>query len=357
MARKGTKKLTGITLATLPSYRGYIFVFFSEATLRLCAGSSLEDLKGQNVGDVVKKVNECIAEEIESIRGRGGDPCARTPLPLTGNDPKEKMNICYAHKVLTEVIGGSSPKTLTLPPALSLEFAEFVRSFMGPGKAKRYLFTVSEDVLALAVIGAHILQAYRGVNGEYGYVYIDVVPHEFVRVKARDVQRAVKRVTRVIAERGGSVASVLLGIAATASLILGDMAREIVKKDGHVIANYIRISRTGNKVMLKGFDSVDIIQLIKILRASGTSGATYVLLRSYPPEEFNNLRRFVEVLSQNLLKFQSFRKPIYIYEILRFLTSEELNREGLQYYRKKNEKSLGWSEIVTRLRGLARLVL
>ncbi len=356
MAGKGSKKSyvkAIVTLDNLSRYRGYIFTFFSEAALKLCARRGLEELNAQNMHQIIGEVNRCVSEEIEVIRSRNKDPCI-APLALTGNDPKDKLNLCYAHKVLTEFLTGYMHGGMVLPPALSLEFAEYVRSFMGPGKAKRDLFLVDEEVLALSVIGAYLLNAYA-IGGEYGYVYIDVAPFAPITQKVRKMERAAKSITKAIMARNGSIASVIVGIASVASLHLGKLSRDIAQKGGYVVANFIRISRTGNKVLLKGFDSVDIIQLIRILRASRTSKAVYTLLRNYPPEEFNNLRRFVEVLSQNLLKFQSFRKPIYIYEILRFLTSDELNKEGVQYY-VKSKKVPGWNEIVAELMNLHRLV-
>jgi len=353
-ARKAPVK-KAITLLDLPNYKGYTFTFFSEVAVKLCTGEELEKLNQQNLNNIVSAICNCISREIDELKKRNADPCSIAPIPLTGNDPKNKMNLCYAQRKLVDFSMGVKLESLVLPPALSLEFTEFTRGTMGTGRLKRELFIISEEVLALAIIGAHLAQAYATV-GEYGYLYIDIVPHIVVRERVKKVHSMAKSIVSNIQKNNGSLSVTLIGVATTIGLALGKLIWEIVKSDGHTIANYLRISRTGNKVMVKGFDSIDVIQLAKIVMRCGIAKAIYTMLNRYPQEGFSSLRRFTELTATNLIKYQSFRKPIYIYEILRYLTSDELNREGAQWYVKKSEKELGWSEIVEAFSRLSKLL-
>ncbi|MEM1722086.1 MAG: hypothetical protein QXX89_07850 [Ignisphaera sp.] len=344
-----------ITVLDLIKYRNYAFAWFSEIAIKLCTGRDLEELNQNNISSILSDVAKCSNDLINKMHKANKDPCTSSPIPLTGNDPKEKMNLCYANTVLNNLLSMSKIESLPLPPALSLEFAEFTRSFMGIGREKRNVFVIAEDVLALSIIGARLTQSYVA-NREYGYVYVEVVPYILSLDKLRDLNSLAKRITEKVQKNEGSINVVFIGIATAISIVAKEFLRDILKRDGHTIANYLRITRTGNKIMVKGFDSIDLVHLAKIVKAGGIAGALYSILNRYPSKEYNSLRRFIELVATNLIKYQSFRKPQYIYEILRYLTSPELNTEGVEWYTKKNTRGLDWSEIVERFTRLSRLI-
>lgn len=345
-----------ITLSNLVNYRSYVFTWFSEIAIKLCTGLSLEDLNPNNIDRALAEVGRCYNDLMAGIQKTGRDPCEVRPIPLTGNDPKDKMNLCYAGRVLNDLASGLKVESLPLPPALSLEFAEFTRSFMGAGSEKRKVFVVGEDVLALSIIGASLSHSYA-VNREYGYVYVEVAPYEIVlEVLRRKLNSAARRIVRVVHVNEGSINTALVGIATAISIATGRFMKDILSRKGHAVMNYLRIARTGNKVIVKGFDTMDLIHLAKIIRMGGISAALYSMLSRYPPKEYSSLRRFIEMVSVNLIKYQSFRKPVYIYEILRHLTSPELNSEGAEWYTKRSEEELGWTEISERFSRLGALV-
>lgn len=351
--RTGVRK--AISLLDIPLYRDYTFAFFSEAAIKLCTGKDLDELNQQTLNDIIVGVSNCIREEIEKLRTRNIDPCNTVPVPTTGNDPRDKMSLCHAYKTLTDFSMGVKHESFVLPSAFSLEFTEFTRSFMGSGKPKREIFIIDEEVLALAVLGSYLTHSYA-IGGEYGYIYIDVVPYILALERVRKMNSIARRLIYTIQKNEGSINTILLGIATAARLSIKEFIKDVARSDFHVIANFLRMSRTGTKVMVKGFDSIDVIQLVKIIGRGGIAGALYRMLARYPKTNFTSLRRFIEMVSINLIKFQSFRKPQYIYEILRYLTSDELNREGAQWYVKKNGEGLGWSDIVNRFSNLSRLV-
>ncbi|MEM4465691.1 MAG: hypothetical protein QXJ95_09075 [Ignisphaera sp.] len=344
-----------VTALNLINHRGYAFAWFSEIAVNLCTGRSLEELNQSNIQSVLSDVIKCSNDLIGRLRKTGRDPCEARAIPLTGNDPKEKMNLCYANKVLNNLLSLSRVESLPLPPALSLEFAEFTRSFMGAGSEKRKIFIVGEDVLALSIIGASLSQSYA-VNREYGYIYVEVVPYILSLENIRRLNSLAKRITRVVQVNEGSINAILIGIATSISIVTREVMRDILRQEGHTVVNYMRIARTGNKIMVKGFDSIDLIHLAKIIRVSGISGALYSMLNRYPSKDYSSLRRFIELVTTNLIKYQSFRKPQYIYEILRYLTSPELNNEGAAWYTRKGEKGLGWNEITERFTRLSTLI-
>lgn len=358
MGRGGTKKTQarkGISLLDLPMYRGYTFAWFSEIALKLCTGRDLGELSEQTLNNSIAQILSCVKDEIENLKKRDKDPCKVKIVPLTGNDPKDKMNLCYAYKILAEFSTGVKHGSLVLPSAYSLEFTEYTRAFMGSGKLKREIFKVDEEVLALALIGSYISKSYVA-GGEYGYIYIDVVPYKLALDRARKMNSIARRLVNTIQKNNGSINTVLTGVAAVSGLVMGKLIADIVKEGGSIVANYLRIGRTGNKIMVKGFDTVDIVELTKIIVRSGVAGALYAMLRKYPSEDYSALRRFIELTSANLIKFQSLRKPTYIYEILRYTTSDELNKEGAQWYSRKDVGVLGWSDILNRFSRLANLV-
>uniref|UniRef100_A0A7J3MXE0 Uncharacterized protein n=1 Tax=Ignisphaera aggregans TaxID=334771 RepID=A0A7J3MXE0_9CREN len=344
-----------IAVLDLIKYRNYAFAWFSEIAIKLCTGRNLEELNQNNISSILSDVAKCSNDLINKMHKTNKDPCTSSPIPLTGNDPKGKMNLCYANTVLNNLLSMSKIESLPLPPALSLEFAEFTRSFMGIGREKRNVFVIAEDVLALSIIGARLTQSYVA-NREYGYVYVEVVPYILSLDKLRDLNSLAKRITEKVQKNEGSINVVFIGIATAISIVAKEFLRDILKLDGHTIANYLRIARTGNKIMVKGFDSIDLVHLAKIVKAGGIAGALYSILNRYPSKEYNSLRRFIELVATNLIKYQSFRKPQYIYEILRYLTSPELNTEGVEWYTKKNTRGLDWSEIVERFTSLSRLI-
>lgn len=346
-----------IRVSNLINYRNYAFAWFSEIALKLCTGRSFEDINESNINTILSDVSKCCGELIDRIQKSGADPCTVRALPMTGNDPKNKMNLCYANKVLSDASSGLEVESTSLPSALSLEFAEFTRSFMGAGSLKRDVFVIGEDVLALSVIGAYLSKSYVANRGnEYGYVYVDVVPYLLTLDRFRALNSVAKKLVGAVQLNEGSMNAVLVAIATAVGIVAGKTMRDILKSNGHAIANYLRMARTGNKIMAKGIDSIDLVQLARLIMRGGVAGALYTMISRYPPKEFSSLRRFIELVSANLIRYQNTRRPQYIYEILRYLTAQELNDEGAKWYVKRKEKELEWREIVERFSRLYLLV-
>jgi hypothetical protein len=360
-ASKRTTPKKSISILDLPMHRDYTFAYFSEVAIKLCTGKDISELNQQTLNSIVSEVANCIGVEIESMKKvknaskKSLDPCKFTPVPTTKNDPRDKMNICYAQKILVEFTLGTKHSSLVISSPYALEFAEFTRSLMGVGKLKRELFIIDEEVLALAVIGSYLSYSYE-LKGEYGYVYVDVVPYVLELDRVKSMNKVARRIVNRIQKNEGSLNTVMLGIAVAVSKAVGMAMKDVVRRDAHLVVNFLRVARTKNKVIAKGFDTVDIVQLAKIVGRGGIAKPLYAMLVKYPPKEFSSLRRFIELTSTNLIKFQSFRKPQYIYEILRYLTSEELNVEGRQWYVKKDDKGLSWEEIVYSFSNLSRLI-
>ncbi len=351
--RKATAPLQIITADKLPLFRGYSFAWFSEAATLLLSCRTLDDLQTEDVGKVPSLLLQSLKAKLEGAKAE----LSKKPLPAVGHDPKN-MTLEYAQQVLEKIVSGERVKSLSPPSALSLDFAEYTRVNMGRGRLKREAFRIGEDVLALSIIGAYLTRAYsirEKDRREFGYVFVNIgSPMLPVEVLDR-MQAKVRAVTRRLAEGGGGVFPIVVGASAAIALTLREQLREVVKSP--LIVEYLRLSQTGTgkkvkKVMAKGFDTFDVTGLAKLMRGCGMAGSAYLLLRSFPSEGFNNYRSFAQKLAEGVAKFHIYRKPVYLYEPLRALTSREVSDEAVELLGPR------WIEISERLRaGLRKLAV
>ena len=114
-----------------------------------------------------------IEEEKDRLKKYNIDVCSDIPLPVSRNDPIEKINLCEATNILKRLCSGEELDSVPLISALLIEFAEYTRAFTGRGRLKRDLYVLREDVLALSVIGAYLSRSYK-VGNEYGYIFLDM---------------------------------------------------------------------------------------------------------------------------------------------------------------------------------------
>lgn len=357
--KRTTRYARSITLQDLANYKTYMFTWFTEIALKLCTGESIESITQDNVQKILEEVSKCsnqLIEEARKTKTVRKDPCSIIPAPVIENDPKDRLNLCAAHTTLVKLSTNLEPERVSPPSFLSIEFAEHTRSFMGSGRKKIDLFKIGSDVLALSIIGAYLSQAYI-IENEYGYVFVEVIPYRISLEESRKLNTYARRITKIIKNNDGSISTILLGISSSINVAIKETVKDIGRSSGHLIFNYLRLIGRKVRVDLKGFDTIDLISLSKILGGCGVSYTVYNLLYKYPRKEYNSLRRFIELMAINLIKFQNYRKPYYIYEIIRHLTSKELNEEGVRWYGKEgNGKKIGWNNIVNNLFRLSLLV-
>ncbi|MEM4852731.1 MAG: hypothetical protein QXQ60_04130 [Thermofilum sp.] len=250
-------------------------------------------------------------------------------------------------------------QAIPLPSAFSLDFAEHVRVAGGRGATKKDVFRASEEVVALACIGAWLTRAYRrggrGELEEHGYVAVKM-PSQLAPLYQR-IHRAVLALTRkaVVANLGffpivvGVSAAVALGVARHAGAV------KIIARSP-ITFEYLRLTKSGSgglaKAIAKGADTIEISGIARMIGRSGAAGSIYILLSKCPQKDYNNYRAFLQILANSLAMYYYYRQPVYIYHALRMLSSTELQKEGVALH-----GAVKWGHLTGRLMNLSRLVI
>ncbi|MEM3949115.1 MAG: hypothetical protein QXM76_05925, partial [Zestosphaera sp.] len=288
-----------------------------------------------SIKDKVKTLCQMADDYIADLKKRDPNACRDISLPLTPNDEENYFDLCKAVEVICDYSRGKM-ETYVLQPALSLEFTEHVRSFMSSRKLKRDVVGVESVLHGLAVLGARISNAYRGM--EYGYIFIDVPNPEVVDY--RKLSGMVIGITRSVNANEGSKLSFLVGVSSAIALIYGKTLKEAIEKS-LIKVNFVRLTRTGNKVMLKAFEVLDLSSLADRVYRLGIASPIYNLTSKYPPRERHVLRSFIERLSKAVVTYELLDDYTEIYSALRIVTSENFLKELRSYD--------NWKEIIDNL--------
>ncbi|MEM1517198.1 MAG: hypothetical protein QXW88_06715 [Thermofilum sp.] len=333
-----------ITIENLRLFEGYSLAWFADAAARLTAGRSIHDLNEQLVSTIISYVAST-AKSVDVV-----------PVPYGGKDLR--MTIGAAMETLKK----RSTRAVALPSALSIDFAEYVRTAGGScttdtGTTKREVFRASEEVVALACIGAWLTRAYMRRGGgepeEHGYVVVKM-PSQLAPLYRR-IHRAVLALTRKVITANLGFFPLLVGVSAAVALGVARHAGavEIIAKNP-VTFEYLRLTKSGSgptaKAVAKGADTIDVSGLARIVGRSGAAGSIYALLSKCPQKGYGNYRSFLQTLTSSLAMYHFYRQPVYIYQALRLLPSTELQREGAALHGAR------WGQLTMRLKNLSRLV-
>jgi len=323
------KKKSMITIENLSNYKNNIFTWFSNVALKLFLGLSISDRIDLNdVKELYGKLSLFLEEEKDRLKKYNIDVCSDIPLPVSRNDPIEKINLCEATNILKRLCSGEELDSVPLISALSIEFAEYTRAFTGRGRLKRDLYVLREDVLALSVIGAYLSRSYK-VGNEYGYIFLDMT---YPNVKDINRLNTNARILarRIIGEGKGPVTTLIVGIA---SLLASN--KEILENiiQAPVTLSMIRMSKTQYKVLLNAYETIEIGDLANTLYKLGIGSSVYHILSRYPSEnevkaikENARYKRFSDLLSISILKYYWLTDRTYLYDILRSLYIEEVSK-------------------------------
>ncbi|MEM1703097.1 MAG: hypothetical protein QXN90_03255 [Zestosphaera sp.] len=325
-----------ISLDEVEAYEGYLVTWLADVATTYLINLRLSGtLVKEKSGLLCKEADEYVTE----LKKKNPNICESVPLPLPPNDTSEHYNLCKAVEMICDYNRGKV-ETYALPPALSLEFTEYVRAFMSREKLKRDVVGVESILHGLAVIGAHISYAYYDrQRGERGYVFIDVPNPE--AIEYRKLSGMAVRVTRSVNDNEGTKLSLLVGVASAIALTYGATLKEVTSKSP-LKADFVRLVKTGNKVMLKAFETLDLSNLARHIQRLGIASPIYSLTSNYPPSEKHVLRSFVQRLSKAIVICESLNDYTEIYSTLRLITSENFLRELKSYYE-------NWREIIDNL--------
>lgn len=339
-----------ISLNTVSAYKDYVVTWFANAATRILMNKSIYEVTQSDLSDLHRNASSYFSERnVESI-----------PLLLTPNDRADDLRISKAIDMLYEASRGNT-RILPLPPALSFEYAEYLRVFSPQPKSgtlKREALGVSSEILALAILGAGITQAYqlieRGDKGrrEYGYIFLDLYNPEAISVDLNKLNVSARLIARQIMEGDGSPLALYVGVAASIVLYVG---RNLDSIEGRTFYSTIRVTRSENKVMLKAFEFLDLTLLAKTIRRLNIALAIFELMTSYPKEEGEEqraLRSFIENLSRAIMIYHnlcgamgrgSCNATEELYKVLRTLTSELFYQKLSRYLGEK------WGDIYSQL--------
>jgi len=364
MPSRGRRTISGfknvISRDTADRYRGYIVVWFANAASMLLMNKPVSELTDSDFDYIYTKLQQ--EQFLEELRKRlkkgeegGVEVCEWSPIPRTGNDDISLLSPCYAvEQIKNASLGRISIEKLQ--PALSLEFAEHVRTLMpraSDATRKSKVIGVTSDILALSIIGAVKTFAYRvrigegekgGRRFEYGYVFIDVYNPSAVDMERLNAM--CRTVTRSVIMGGGSTLALYVGVAAT---IVLNMDRRIYAKQLFADFNFVRIGSTQQKTMLNAFDVVNLLDLSRLLARLRIAKPVYSLVGSYPSEddlrnrkEARTVRSFIEELARGVMMYYSTGNIEGLYRALRMLSPGSVIHEDAVKYLGEDR----WSKIV-----------
>jgi len=256
------------------------------------------------------------------------DVCEEIPLSLTRDDNRELFMLC---KAIDHICSAAQGKTgfIGLPPALSLEFAEHIRTYMpevSQSYSKRKNVGVALHMLGLAVLGAHIARTYvirkeREGRGEEEIVYTYADVPISGDIDFRKLHGMVGSVVSSVMRGEGGRLTLLCG---AASAIVLNYGRKLRETTGLVLES-VRTMKSGRKVMLKAFEALDLTDLARTIFRLGIAGPIYNLTSNYPAtntREARLVKSFIENLSKAIITYYSVRDLQELYRTLRALTSE-----------------------------------
>jgi hypothetical protein len=320
---------------TVRLYRDYVVVWFANVATHYLLGTRIEETKAKDLTKLCERANGYVSilresrKEVAEMRKRKGkevqerDVCEEVPLNLTPNDDRELFTLCRATSYICEAAQGKIDH-IPLPPALSLEFSEHIRSFLprvSQSSKRTESVGVALHVLGLAVLGAHIAMTYGpiGKDRETGYTYVNTpILSDVDFVKLHGMVKAV--ISSVVRGNGGRL-PILCGVASTMVLNYGFKLKEVPQ----LVFESVRTSRSGNKVLLKAFESLDLTDLARTISRLRLAKPIYILTSRYPAadtREARLARSFVERLSKAVVVYYSTGDLQELYGTLRSLSSE-----------------------------------
>jgi len=330
-----TKAKNVISLNTIKSYHHYIITWFANVATITFVNMPVYQIEKEHLHVILQGFEDYIDELCNYYQKQRNEILEETPIPLTPNDKRELLRLSSAINMLYDATRGKI-ETLPLPPALSLEFAEYVRTLLPQAKnseLKRSVVNVSTDVLALAVIGAATTHTYtivrEGGRNEYGYVFVDVYhPGVVNMLKLLGMSKSLVR--RIMRGDGSSISTYV----AVASVIALNVGRHLKEVKGHSWYSSVRISKSGNKTMLKALEVVDLTSLARSIMKLGIASSLYNLVMHYPNTDeakrdrrLRLLRSFIESLARAIMIYHDTGNVEELYRILRLLTSDKFDSD------------------------------
>lgn len=315
-----------ISVENILDYDQYVVAWFVNVATHQLLNMSIPELAiaiQKYRAKVLEELYRRSTEFVEKLKNvfRKEDVCGlEPPIPLTPNDKPELFNPCKAIEFLSDASRGKVDR-FPLPPALSFEFAEHIRTYMPTPKTytlKRNAIAITSEVLALSVIGAYASRVYA-TGGEYGYTFVNTYNPKIVNIEK--LNSMARKVTRAIVYGDGSRLALLVGLASAVAL---NVRKRLLEVDGRTFYSSIRIVKTGNKTILKAYEALDLTDLSLTIGRLRIASAIYKLVSRYPSRELlktnkqaRNARSIIEEIAKAIYKYHLYGDPAELYRTLR----------------------------------------
>ena len=313
-----------LTPQDFSKYRELMLYFYARAATRYLRNKEVDRLSPEDLEFIAKYLEDIIKSEKGNY----------VPLVLTSNDKREHFTLHKARDFLNDAVNNKyldpSPP---LPPALSFEYGEYLRTysdFVKERLLKRMNLCVRSDLLALAVVGAYLTEYYykREQNKHYRYyMFLDVLGLPFLI--ATGLIDDTKQLVKAVRLGDGSPLALYVGIAALAATHLGE---RILRGEGRVILYHVAVEGD-QRVRLASFDQRDLTELMIDIEHLMLGNPLRRLIARYPGAEIastsegRTLRSFIENLSRSVYIYHAHRNYEELYKCLRVLSSEEFNNK------------------------------
>lgn len=312
-----------LSLKNINEFEQYVASWFIESASIYLLGLDIRGLATSDYRSIMSQLYSTASNYLRELNQP--NVCDVVPIPITPNDDKTLLNLCKAVNMLSDAFRGVIDK-YPIPPALSFEFAEYIRGYMPYPTdkfKKRNIVEITNDALGLAILGAHITYKYRE-RDEYAYSFTRTSHPQLVDMKK--LRGMTMSIARAVARGEGSRLTLLIGVSSAIVLNLG---KKLYNQDERTFYTAIRITRTGNKTMLKAYDSIDLTDLARTISKLGIASAIYDLIASYPSKEDQSrdkraraVRSLIEELSKAIWIYYDRDDPSEIYKVIRTLSSD-----------------------------------
>jgi hypothetical protein len=302
-------------------------------------------------------------------------------------------NLCLTPKALCEVIGKAIMERRVEPirvyGTILPETGEHLKLMFPKLEeyARRENLAIALDLLALAVIGAHISTVtVKEVEDERHYVFVDLI-QEF-RVDLRSLNYQARLLMSKLIEGNSSEVAIRVGIAS----IVADKAFRYLSDGSRAVFYHVIVARSTRerkrktikkttkekkeKIMLKSFNQYDMTNLALDIAELNIGGPLAKLIKLYPRKDLQDsysearkLRRLIEAACKAIYTWHATRRFVGIrsenleelYSVLRALSVVARDRDELrklgEFVSKHIEKSITLSDILEELSERMRIPL
>jgi len=313
------------------------------------------------------------------VKDRKDEDYDKPPFMVQSTD-KIFGNLCLTPRALCEVVREAikerEVKPIKVYGTILPETGEHLKLMFPKLEEyeRRENLAIAPDLLALAVIGAHISTANKQdkqVKNERHYVFVDLIQEFRVDLKSLN-DRAKSLMSRLI-EGDGSEVAIRVGIAS----IVADKALRCLSDGSRAVFYHVIVARstrerkrrrktTKEKIMLKSFNQYDVTNLALDIAELNISGPLAKLIELYPKKglqdsysEARKLRRLIEAACKAIYTWHATRRFVgmhsenleELYSVLRALSVVARDRDELkeldEFVSKHIEEPITLSEILT----------